>query len=294
MRFIISIVIRSVVVAFLIFIALAVSFGFEDAAEPSPLSFVLIFALLLSPLFGWLWAKAAQKKQKQKRDNEAAKAETQSQQKEQDRRTLLRSRFIERQRLIDSVDRHRSALTRNLDRSIKKNDCGVVVGDTSDGALDEFFASIDLRNDLLDFDEAKSVVVEQLEWRRTESTAKGFDDQNLPFDGYEFERWVAESLEGFGWSAEVTRGGGDQGIDVIARKNGKSIGLQCKLYSSSVGNKAVQEAHSGKPFYDLDAVGVLTNADFTKSAKELAIVTGVLLLSHRDIPDLEEKIRDLG
>jgi restriction system protein len=99
---------------------------------------------------------------------------------------------------------------------------------------------------------------------------------------------VADALKRYGWKA--TRGSGDQGLDVIAEKKGKRVGLQCKLYGGPVGNKAVQEAHAGKVYYGVDAVGVLTNASFTPSATALAAVTGVKLFSQHDIPNLFEKI----
>ena len=206
-------------------------------------------------------------------------------------KSRLRRRFVERERLIDSIDKHRVALKRNLDRSIVRNDYGVVTGDNSYLALDEFLASIDLDSDAFEHSEAYSLILEQLDHQREQDLQKGFDSSNIPFDGHEFEKWVADSLIGFGWDAETTSGGGDQGIDVIAKRDGLSIGIQCKLYSSAVGNKAIQEAHAGKTYYGLDHAAVLTNAEFTRSAKDLGSVTGVLLLSHHDLPILAAKLQ---
>lgn len=245
-------------------------------------------------MVGWFWAQAIAKRKVSQVDLRRREDEARKDDEENQRKAILRSRFLERQRLIDSVDRHRAALVRNLDRSIKENDYGIVTEDKSDEALDEFFASINLDVDVLRFDDARNVTLEQLEWIKTEARAQGFDEINLPFDGHAFEAWVAEALEGFGWTSKVTKGSGDQGIDVIAEKDGKKLGLQCKLYSNAVGNKAVQEAHTGKAFHMLDEVGVLTNAEFTRSAKDLAQVTGVLLLSHRDIPNLEKILLEVS
>lgn len=109
-----------------------------------------------------------------------------------------------------------------------------------------------------------------------------------PVDGLEFEHWVSQRLNERNWESYVTRGSGDQGIDVVATKYGMSIGIQCKRYSGSVGNKAIQEAFSGAKHMGLNKAAVLSNSDFTKSAKELAASTGVLLLSPEDIPILTE------
>lgn len=97
-------------------------------------------------------------------------------------------------------------------------------------------------------------------------------------DGHDFEYFCADLLQKNGFSnVEVTRGSGDQGIDIIAYKEGVKYGIQCKCYSQNIGNKAVQEAFAGKAFYDCHVAAVLTNQYFTRSAKELAEHNGVLL-----------------
>lgn len=97
-------------------------------------------------------------------------------------------------------------------------------------------------------------------------------------DGHEFEYFCAELLRKNGYDkAEVTPGSGDQGIDVIAYKDGIKFGVQCKCYTSDIGNKAVQEAYSGKEFYGCHIGVVLSNRHFTTSAKELASKNRILL-----------------
>lgn len=97
-------------------------------------------------------------------------------------------------------------------------------------------------------------------------------------DGHQFEYFCAEVLSKNGYeNVEVTKGSGDQGIDVLAEKDSIKYAVQCKCYSSDIGNKAVQEAFSGKTFYNCHVAVVLTNRYFTTSAKELAEKSGVLL-----------------
>ncbi len=192
--------------------------------------------------------------------------------------------------LYDSVEPHRHALRRNLDRAIIMNDYGAIAQDNQDEAIKEFMTSVGLDCDALDIITAKEIVFEELEFHEKYDRELGFDPATIPTDGHEFEHWVAENLNQFGWDAKVTIASGDQGIDVIATKDGKTVGLQCKLFSSPVGNKAVQEAHAGKTFHQMDVVGVMSNASYTKSAKALATDTGVKLLSHHDIPNLYEKM----
>jgi HJR/Mrr/RecB family endonuclease len=109
-------------------------------------------------------------------------------------------------------------------------------------------------------------------------------------DGKEFEEFIALLFSKLGYLTEVTKSSGDQGIDIIAEKNGKKIGIQAKCYSHSVTNTAVQEVVAGKNHYNLDKVIVVTNNYFTKSAIELAESNNVVLWD-RNI--LKEKITEV-
>ncbi len=193
---------------------------------------------------------------------------------------------LAKQQLIVEVERHRTALTRELKQAIKKDAYGVIIEDNTSQACYYFYRNFNLGAKI---DEQK-IILEHLKVLEAKDRAKGFDINSLPTDGHEFEHWVAKNLNKFDWDAKVTVASGDQGIDVIAKKNGKTIGLQCKLLKSSVGNRAVQEAHAGKAFHQMDVVGVISNASYTKSAKALATDTGVKLLSHHDIPNLYDKM----
>lgn len=115
------------------------------------------------------------------------------------------------------------------------------------------------------------------------------DDVDM-MTGSEFEGFVCELYRKMGYTAYVTKASGDQGLDVIAEKNGKRIGIQAKCYSGSVGNSAVQEAVAGKNYYNCDRIVVVTNNYFTNSAISLANANNVVLWN-RDI--LKTKIDEL-
>lgn len=88
--------------------------------------------------------------------------------------------------------------------------------------------------------------------------------------GSEFEQYIAKLFKSYGYKTEVTKASGDQGIDVIAEKNGIKYAIQAKCYNSPVGNHAIMEAVAGAKYYDADQIMVITNNTFTKSAIELA------------------------
>ena len=96
--------------------------------------------------------------------------------------------------------------------------------------------------------------------------------------GREFEEHCAGYLRRRGFKKiEMTKASGDQGVDILARRKGKTYAIQCKYYKKPVGNKAVQEAYAGMQYYDCDKGMVMTNSTFTKGAIELAGRTGVAL-----------------
>ena len=116
------------------------------------------------------------------------------------------------------------------------------------------------------------------------------DDIDL-MDGTEFEELIAKLFKKMGYDAEVTKATGDQGVDVIATKNGFKYGIQAKCYSGQVGNSAIQEVVAGKTYYSLNKAIVVTNNFFTKSAIKLAEANGVVLWD-RNI--LKEKLMYLN
>ena len=109
-------------------------------------------------------------------------------------------------------------------------------------------------------------------------------------EGHDFEYYCADLLRKNGFeNVEVTKGSGDHGIDILAEKDGITYAIQCKCYSSNIGNAAVQQAHTGKSIYKKDIAVVLTNRYFTAQAKEEAAVLGVKLWDRDKLNSMIEK-----
>lgn len=128
-----------------------------------------------------------------------------------------------------------------------------------------------------------------------------YNNQYDYMEGHEFEYFCAQLLQENGFeNVSVTPGSGDQGIDIIAYREGVKYGIQCKCYSSDIGNKAIQEVFSGAKFYDCHVPVVLTNRHFTDSAKELAKKINVLMWDREYLdklifaatPDKESNVTD--
>jgi restriction system protein len=113
-------------------------------------------------------------------------------------------------------------------------------------------------------------------------------------DAIDFEKYCAALLSRDGWTAQTTNATGDQGVDIFATKEGITAVFQCKRYSQSVGNFAVQEIYAGKNFLNANVAAVVSNSGYTKSAKQLAKSTGVFLLHYSDLENFHQKLEALS
>lgn len=145
------------------------------------------------------------------------------------------------------------------------------------------------KGDLIDFigpKELIKLVSKNATIPKTHNLIINFDN----IDGHEFEYFCADILEKNGYeNVEVTKGSGDHGIDILAEKDGIAYAIQCKCYSSNIGNAAVQQAHTGKSIYHKDIAVVITNRYFTQQAIEEAAALGVKLWDRDKLNELIKK-----
>jgi HJR/Mrr/RecB family endonuclease len=108
--------------------------------------------------------------------------------------------------------------------------------------------------------------------------------------GIEFETHLSKVFRNSGYDVSGTPVTGDQGADLLAKKDGKTLVIQAKRYQGSVGNKAVQEVVSAISFYNGDEGWVITNSTFTPSAKALAQKNSVKLIDGFELSKLQDLI----
>ncbi|MDH2290003.1 restriction endonuclease [Cobetia sp. 10Alg 146] len=108
--------------------------------------------------------------------------------------------------------------------------------------------------------------------------AKLFTGTGLEYEAYMHARIERETP----FDVELTKSSGDHGADLVIRKLGYSAVVQLKLYSTPVGNKAVQEAYTAKQHYHVGHAFVVTNSSYTRAAYEVAETTGVMLFQDEE------------
>jgi restriction system protein len=109
-------------------------------------------------------------------------------------------------------------------------------------------------------------------------------------EGSEFEKLVASIFQDAGAEVSFTPVTGDQGADLIAEFAARTIAVQCKRSISNIGNKAVQEVAAGRTFYETLDAWVVSDAQFTRSARQLAESLSVELVNYEEIPTRLERI----
>lgn len=104
--------------------------------------------------------------------------------------------------------------------------------------------------------------------------------------GEQFEVHVADLFNRKGYKAAVTGGSHDYGADVIAKKKGEVIVVQCKRYKKPVGIGAIQEVLGAKSYYQGTQAMVVTNSYYTQAAKNLADSANVMLIDRDSLSTL--------
>ena len=101
--------------------------------------------------------------------------------------------------------------------------------------------------------------------------------------GRAFEKYLRVQFKHLGYRVRLTDYSHDYGADLIVKKRGEKIVVQAKRYEKNEGIAAVQEAVGSVAYYDADRAMVVTNSNFTKSARNLAKQNEVELWGREEI-----------
>ena len=192
------------------------------------------------------------------------------------------------------VDAHIDTLARKKRTLVRKGDYGEVIDDAWLKEIKRFL-TIQLQpstyrrfgGDQHEAGYRLEALVDGMVSEYMENNSSPFVDSDVStLDGLEYEAFCSDTLEREGWQVQRTPPTGDHGVDLIAIKPGRRVAIQCKKYSSPVGNKAVQEAYSGMKFFDAKEAVVVTNSTFTQAAQVLANKLSVALKHHDELRGL--------
>lgn len=105
--------------------------------------------------------------------------------------------------------------------------------------------------------------------------------------GYDFENYVSTLFESAGFDCKATPKSKDNGVDLIATKDGISVSIQTKLYyHHKVSNSAVQEVYTGADYFGTTLSLVVTNWYFSSPAISVAEKLNVGLIDRTALTNL--------
>jgi len=115
---------------------------------------------------------------------------------------------------------------------------------------------------------------------------------------YEFEKFVADLWAAHSWETERTTDSQDHGVDVFASKEDTiqhKIAIQAKRYgpNKTVGEPEIRE-YLGVKYQDpsIDAVVIVTTAEFTRDAEDWADENSVQLVDGDDLIEMIDEVEE--
>jgi restriction system protein len=207
--------------------------------------------------------------------------------------------FLERLTFRSTLDRiaaviaeHERTLVRRRFQTVRCDDHGNILLDHWIAEINHFITTV-LKPNLNEaqwrsierrFDSVIALIEEEV------ARSSSREVENLEAIAYpaEYERFCASEMRKAGWIVSVTKASSDQGVDVIAKKDGLRLLLQCKWYTRPVASNVVQEIGAVRGHKGTEVTAVVSNAGYTTGAHQLAAANRVLLLHHADLREIDK------
>ena len=108
--------------------------------------------------------------------------------------------------------------------------------------------------------------------------------------GTQFELYLVNLFNDLGYKTKHNGKAGDQGCDLIVKKDDYVYAIQAKYYTGKLSNTPVQEIIGSLKYYNANQGVVITNSSFTPGAKELAKANNVILIDGVGLKKLADYI----
>ena len=108
----------------------------------------------------------------------------------------------------------------------------------------------------------------------------------MEIDPWEFENEIALLFERQGYSAKVTKGSGDGGIDILLNKKGRKGVVQCKRYKAKVGPGPVRDLYGTMMAGNYEFGYLACPSGFSDSAYEFSKGKNIKLIGLKRIMEM--------
>jgi hypothetical protein len=106
-----------------------------------------------------------------------------------------------------------------------------------------------------------------------------------PIDAQDYRQRCVKSLGEAGWQARMSFPAGGLTADIIAKRDGRLLTMQCRPSTRPLESVVVQEALIVRRAQDANLAAVVSNAGYTKAARSFAAASGVRLLHETELPE---------
>jgi len=101
--------------------------------------------------------------------------------------------------------------------------------------------------------------------------------------GIEFEKALGQIFKTQGYTVQETPASNDYGADLLLEKFGRKIAVQAKRYEGTVPNRAIQEAHTAKEYYDCDEAWIVTQSNLSNNSTKMANKLKVKIIDRQQL-----------
>jgi hypothetical protein len=101
--------------------------------------------------------------------------------------------------------------------------------------------------------------------------------------GIKLEKAIAELYEKMGYSVQMTKASGDEGIDLILSKQYETIVVQCKGHEKPIGVGIVRELYGSMMHFGANKAILVCPSGFTKGVLQFATDKTISLISANDL-----------
>ena len=124
---------------------------------------------------------------------------------------------------------------------------------------------------------------ERAQQRAERARRRKLRDFWMSLSGREFEHELATLYRQQGYQVQSTPTSGDEGVDLIIRKNGEKTVVQCKAHKAPVGPAIVRELYGSMVASGADNAILACTGGFTKGVRDFAKGKPIELISASDL-----------
>lgn len=112
-------------------------------------------------------------------------------------------------------------------------------------------------------------------------------------DGWAFEENIGKLFRKLGFDAEVTKGSGDEGVDIILIKDNKTTIVQCKQHSKPVGPSVVRDLFGALTHFKAKNAILVSTSGFTSGTVSFAKNKPITLMGMHEILKMADEVNQM-